>query len=139
MKHSGRNQDTEKCHSSNQIPSPSPSVLRKTAAVRVFSSRFLFFLFLFLFSFFFIDIAVKYVTRTFQAAIQLPLDMRTPCRVSSTHLSPCNTPWNTMQVVSACSSIEAPSPFLTFAFHFRRNDSARICAWHGSLNEFFTL
>lgn len=44
------------------------------------------------FDFFFsADIAVKYVARTFQAAIQLPFDMHTPCRVSLAHLSPRNT------------------------------------------------
>lgn len=51
-------------------------------------------------------------------------------------------PLDTMQVVSACSSIQGLSLSLTFAFHFRRNDSARICrirvASSGNLNEFFT-
>lgn len=43
------------------------------------------------FFFFFADITVKYMARTFQAAIQLPFDMHTPCRVSLAHLSPRNT------------------------------------------------
>lgn len=61
------------------------------------------------FFFFFADIVVKYVARTFQAAIQLPFDMHTPCRVSLAHLSPRNTtPFDTMQVVNACPSILRP-------------------------------
>lgn len=84
-------------------------------------SRSLFFLFFF----FFIDIIAKCVARTFQAAIQLALDMCTPCRVSLAHLSPCNT--LRYNAGGKCVSFDwSFVPFATLAFHFPRNDSTRI-------------
>ena len=82
-------------------------------------------LFFFFFFFFFIDIIAKYVARTFQAAIQLALDMCTPCRVSLAHLSPCNT--LRYNAGGKCVSFDwSFVPFITFTFHFPRNDSTRI-------------
>lgn len=111
---------SEKYHSSNQIPCHRVprqlvSVLYETQPLALFSFFF----------FFFIDIIAKCVARTFQAAIQLALDMCTPCRVSLAHLSPCNT--LRYNAGGKCVSFDwSFVPFATLAFHFPRNDSTRI-------------
>lgn len=96
--------------------------------------------------FFFADIAVKYVARTFQAAIQLPFDMHTPCRVSLAHLSPRNTlryyaggkcvsfDWNfsslswrlsfTFVVTNVCNQIYIIK--FTVIFYQRNNNAKRV-------------